>query len=101
MNVRKAMRRAAAKSLDGHCRFVAHIGRKLVVLTLSELPHFPKARILVAFAAGKSISPRCPLTKAELTQYTRRSVDFGPPCCRGALRDWVAVGSKRRPRRAH
>ncbi|WP_180730358.1 hypothetical protein [Paraburkholderia sp. PGU19] len=58
MNVRKAMRRAAAKSLDGHCRFVARLGRSTVVLTLSDLAHCPKARIQVAFAAGKLVAPR-------------------------------------------
>ena len=58
MNVRKAMHRAATKSLDGHCRFVARIGRSTVVLTLSDLAHCPKARIQVAFAAGKLVAPR-------------------------------------------
>ncbi|MFM0022158.1 hypothetical protein [Paraburkholderia azotifigens] len=58
MNVRKAMHRAAAKSLDGHCRFVAQLGRSTVVLTLSDLAHCPKARIQVAFAAGKLVAPR-------------------------------------------
>ncbi|CAN7417740.1 MULTISPECIES: hypothetical protein [Paraburkholderia] len=58
MNVRKAMHRAAAKSLDGHCRFVARLGRSTVVLTLSDLAHCPKARIQVAFAAGKLVAPR-------------------------------------------
>lgn len=58
MNVRKAMHRAAAKSLDGHCRFVAQLGRTVVVLSLSDLAHCPKARIQVAFAAGKLVAPR-------------------------------------------
>ncbi|GJH05005.1 hypothetical protein [Paraburkholderia terrae] len=58
MNVRKAMHRAAAKSLDGHCRFVVQLGRSTVVLTLSDLAHCPKARIQVAFAAGKLVAPR-------------------------------------------
>jgi hypothetical protein len=58
MNVRKAMHRAAAKSLDGHCRFVVRVGRSTVVLTLSDLAHCPKARIQVAFAAGKLVAPR-------------------------------------------
>lgn len=58
MNVRKAMHRAAAKSLDGHCRFVARIGRSIVVLTLSDLAHCPKARVQVAFSAGRLVAPR-------------------------------------------
>jgi hypothetical protein len=58
MNVRKAMRRAATKSLDGHCRFVVSIGRSNLVLTLSDLVHCPKARIQVAFSAGKLVAPR-------------------------------------------
>ncbi|MBB5462912.1 hypothetical protein [Paraburkholderia sp. Cpub6] len=58
MNVRKAMHRAATKSLDGHCRFVAQLGRTVVVLSLSDLAHCPKARIYVAFARGKEVLPR-------------------------------------------
>jgi hypothetical protein len=58
MNVRKAMHRAATKSLDGHCRFVAQLGRTVVVLSLSDLAHCPKARIQVAVARGKEVLPR-------------------------------------------
>ncbi|MGF6549344.1 hypothetical protein [Paraburkholderia youngii] len=58
MNVRKAMQRAQAKSLDGHCRFVAQLGRTIVVLSLSDLAHCPKASIYVAFARGKEVPPR-------------------------------------------
>jgi len=58
MNARKAMRRAAAKSLDGHCRFVVAIGRSTLVLTLSDLVYCPKARIQAAFSAGKLVAPR-------------------------------------------
>lgn len=58
MNVSKAMHRAQFKSLDGHCRFVARIGRATVVLTLSDLAHCPKARIQVAFSAGRIVAPR-------------------------------------------
>jgi hypothetical protein len=58
MNTRKALHRAATKSLDGHCRFVAQLGRTVVVLSLSDLAHCPKARIQVAFARGKEVLPR-------------------------------------------
>lgn len=58
MNARKALRRAAAKSLDGHCRFVAHVERCVVVLTLRDLALCPKARIYAAFASGKLVAPR-------------------------------------------
>jgi hypothetical protein len=58
MNTRKALRRAARKSLDGHCRFVARVDRMLLVLTLSELAHCPKAQIQVAFSCGKLVAPR-------------------------------------------
>lgn len=58
MNVKKAMRRAAAKSLDGHCRFVVSVDRSIVVLTLSDLVRCPKARIEVAFSFGRLVSPR-------------------------------------------
>lgn len=52
------MRRAAAKSLDGHCRFVVAIGRSTLVLTLSDLVYCPKAHIQAAFSAGKLVAPR-------------------------------------------
>ncbi|MFP4895616.1 hypothetical protein [Paraburkholderia sp. EG304] len=58
MNVRKAMQRAQAKSLDGHCRFVAQLGRTAVVLSLSDLAHCPKVRIQMAFERGREGSPR-------------------------------------------
>jgi hypothetical protein len=58
MNVKKAMHRAAAKSLDGRCRFVASIGRTIVVLTLSDLARCPQARVEVAFSFGKLVEPR-------------------------------------------
>jgi hypothetical protein len=59
MNVRKAMHRAAAKSLDGHCRFVAQLGRSTVVLTLSDLVRYRmKVDIRMAFERGHPVSPR-------------------------------------------
>lgn len=58
MNARKALRRAAAKSLDGHCRFVAYVGRSVVVLTLSDLARCPVARIQFAFSGGRLVEPR-------------------------------------------
>ncbi len=58
MNTRKALHRAARKSLDGHCRFVARVDRTLVVMTLSDLAHCPKARIQVAFSCGRLVAPR-------------------------------------------
>lgn len=58
MNARKALRRAATKSLDGHCRFVAHVGCYVVVLTLSDLARYPTARIHLAFSGGKLVAPR-------------------------------------------
>lgn len=58
MNQRKAMRRAAAKSLDGHVRFLAMVGRVPMVMTLADLAHCPKARIQVAFSCGKLVAPR-------------------------------------------
>lgn len=58
MNARKALRRAAAKSMDGHCRFVAYVSNSVVILTLPDLARCPKARIYVAFADGKLIAPR-------------------------------------------
>jgi hypothetical protein len=58
MNVRKAMHRPATQSLDAHCRFVAQVGRTVVVLSLSDLAHCPKVRIQVAFARGKEVLPQ-------------------------------------------
>jgi hypothetical protein len=58
MRTTKAIHRAAAKSLDGHVRFVATVGRTPMVMTLSELAHCPKARIQVAFSCGKCVVPR-------------------------------------------
>ncbi|CAN7340969.1 MULTISPECIES: hypothetical protein [Paraburkholderia] len=58
MNVRKAMHRAAAKSLDGHCRFVVRVGRSIAVRTLSDLVRYRvKVDIQMAFDKGR---PRLP-----------------------------------------
>ena len=52
------MHRAAAKSLDGHCRFVVRVGRSVAVLTLSDLVRYRvKVEIEVAFEKGY---PRLP-----------------------------------------
>lgn len=58
MRTSKALHRAAAKSLDGHVRFVVSLGRTPMVMTLSDLAHCPKARIQVAFSCGKCVAPR-------------------------------------------
>jgi hypothetical protein len=58
MNARKAMHRAQAKSLDGHVRFLAMVGRTLMVMTLADFAHCPRARIQAAFSAGKLVTPR-------------------------------------------
>lgn len=58
MRISKALHRAAAKSLDGHVRFLVVIGKTAMVMTLFELAHCPKARIQVAFSCGRLISPR-------------------------------------------
>lgn len=59
MNVRKAMHRAATKSLDGHCRFVAQLGRTVVVLSLSDLARYrTKVDIRMAFDRGHLVVSR-------------------------------------------
>ncbi|MET3232232.1 UNVERIFIED_ORG: hypothetical protein ABIC54_004437 [Burkholderia sp. 1263] len=58
MRISKALHRAAAKSLDGHVRFLVKVGKTAMVMTLFELAHCPKARIQVAFSGGRLIAPR-------------------------------------------
>jgi hypothetical protein len=58
MRATKALHRAAAKSLDGHVRFMVTVGKIAMVMTLFDLAHSPKARIQVAFSCGKLIAPR-------------------------------------------
>ena len=58
MNSRKAMRRAAFRSLDGHCRFVAISGTAVLILKIGDLPYCPNADIRAAFSAGKLVKPR-------------------------------------------
>ncbi|WP_157642468.1 hypothetical protein [Burkholderia ubonensis] len=58
MNTRKAMHRAATRSLDGHIRFLIEVGGCLRAITLGELPSTPAARIVAAYDRGKLVTPR-------------------------------------------
>lgn len=59
MKVRKANRKAAHRSLDGHIRFVVAIGRSLQVLNLTALVTCDKrAAVIAAFSAGRCVATR-------------------------------------------
>jgi len=59
MNVRKATRRAAHHSLDGHIRFVVALGRVVEVLDVSGVAtRGARGDIIAAYSRGKCISPR-------------------------------------------
>lgn len=59
MDVRKASRKAAHRSLDGHIRFVVSIDRSLQILDLVALATCDKrANVVTAFAAGRRVTPK-------------------------------------------
>jgi hypothetical protein len=59
VNVRKASRKAAQRSLDGHVRFVVALGRSLQVFDLFALATCDRrVDVVAAFASGRHVAPR-------------------------------------------
>ncbi|MHB9833861.1 hypothetical protein Q8F57_003380 [Paraburkholderia terrae] len=60
MNARKASRKAARHSLDGHVRFVVATTRSIEVLDLRAVATTRGSRIdvIAAYSAGKCVTPR-------------------------------------------
>lgn len=59
MNSRKAGRKAAHRSLDGHIRFVALVGRSIEIFDLFTLATCDRrVNVVAAFSAGRRVAPK-------------------------------------------
>lgn len=59
MNTRKATRKAAHRSLDGHIRFVVALGKTVEVLDVGGVAtRGARGDIIAAYSRGKCVSPR-------------------------------------------
>lgn len=58
MRTRKAMHRAAHRSMGGHTQFVVRVGKLTTVFTLHDFALCPRAQIEVAYFAGRAVVPK-------------------------------------------